>query len=94
MNVYTSSELASRTKAVCDAARTQGCAYISTNGKIDLMMVDLSDFETLNDAVRSFDEWTAMRTLRNIWSKTAARPLSDEEIEQEIAAARSEISAS
>lgn len=90
MNVYTSSELASKTKTICDAARTQGCAFISTNGKIDLMMVDLSEFETLNDAVHSYDEWMAVRALRDIWDRTADRPITDEEIEQEISSYRSE----
>lgn len=90
MNVYTSSELASKTKSICDAARKQGCAYISTNGKIDLMMVDLSDFDTLNDAVHSYDEWMAMRALRSLWDKTAGRPITEEEIEQEISSYRSE----
>ena len=61
-----------KTKAICDAARKQGCAYISTNGKIDLMMIDLSDFDTLNDAVHSYDEWMAMRTLHALWDKTSS----------------------
>lgn len=89
MNIH-QANLLQKTKAICDAARKQGCAYISTNGKIDLMMIDLSDFDTLNDAVHSYDEWMAMRTLRALWDKTEGRPISREDIEREISSHRSE----
>lgn len=88
MNVYTSSELASKTKAVCDAVRKQGCAFITNNGKVDVMMVDLSNFDTLNDAVRSYDEWMGLRTLESVWARTADTPLSEGDVEAEIAAVR------
>lgn len=54
------------------------------------MMIDLSDFDTLNDAVHSYDEWMAMRTLRALWDKTEGRPISGEDIEREISSHRSE----
>lgn len=53
-------------------------------------MIDLSDFDTLNDAVHSYDEWMAMRTLHALWDKTEGRPISEEDIEREISSHRSE----
>ena len=90
MNIFTSSELASKTKAVCDTARSQGCAVITTNGKADLAMIDLSRFETINDFVHEYDRWRAETSLRNIWAKTDGTDISEEDIAAEISAARAE----
>ncbi len=54
------------------------------------MMIDLSDFDALNDVVHSYDEWMAMRTLRALWDKTEGRPISREDVEREISLHRSE----
>lgn len=90
MNVFTSSELASKTKAVCDTAREQGCAVITTNGKADLAMIDLSHFETINDFIHEYDLWRTQTALRNIKAKTQNVDISLEEINAEIKAARAE----
>lgn len=58
MNVFTSTELASKTKAVCATVREDGCAFVTNNGKIDCMMIDLSMFDTINEAIHSYDQWS------------------------------------
>ncbi|MCI8366913.1 MAG: hypothetical protein HFJ66_04865 [Eggerthellaceae bacterium] len=88
MNVFTSSELASRTKAVCDTVREQGCAFVTNNGKVDCMMIDLSMFETLNDAVRSYDRWVAQYELERMWLRNSDLRISMGEIDDEIAEVR------
>ena len=90
MNVYTSSELASKTKAVCDAARSEGCAFITTNGKTDLMLVCIADFPTINEAVHSYDSWRAHNALRRMWAHTDGISLDDGNIQREIEAMRAE----
>ena len=90
MNVFTSTELASKTKAICQTVREQGCAFVTNNGKIDCMMVDLSMFDTLNDAVHSYDRWLAQHELENIWRNTADSTITTDDINAEIAAMRAE----
>ena len=88
MNMFTSSELATTTRKVCDAARTQGCALITTNGKADLAMIDLSGFESINDFVHVFDQWRASAALRRLRSQALGIDMSFEDIEAEIAQVR------
>lgn len=90
MNIFTSSELATKTKTVCDTARNRGCAVITTNGKADLAMIDLSRFETINDFIHEYDRWLADAALRSIWAKTTNSDISEEDIANEIAATRAE----
>lgn len=90
MNVFTSSELATKTKAVCDTARERGCAVMTTNGKADLAMIDLSRFETINEFVHEYDIWRAQTSLRRIWAQTRNGDITEEEINAEIQAARAE----
>ena len=91
MNMYTSSELATRTRKVCDAARTQGCAVITTNGKADLAMIDLSGFDTINDFVHAYDGWRMEAAMRRMQAQMASAGITDDDIESEIAAARAEL---
>lgn len=88
MNMFTSSELATTTRKVCDAARSQGCALITTNGKADLAMIDLSGFESINDFVHMFDQWRASAALRRLQSHASSVEMSLEDIEAEIAQVR------
>ena len=88
MNMFTSSELATTTRKVCDVARTQGCALITTNGKADLAMIDLSGFESINDFVHVFDQWRASAALRRLRSHAAGADATFQDIEAEIAQAR------
>ena len=90
MNMFTSSELATTTKKVCGEARRQGCALITTNGKADLALFDLSSFETINEFVHVYDRWRAESTLRRMRAHAAEIDMSFDEIEAEIAAARSD----
>ena len=90
MNVFTSTELSSKTKTVCETVRTQGCAFITNNGKIESMMVDLSAFDTLNEAIHSYDQWQMQRRLDEIWQHTAASAITLEDIDAEIATVRAE----
>lgn len=90
MNVFTSTELSSKTKAVCEAVRSQGCAFITNNGKIESMMVDLSAFDTLNEAVHSFDQWQMQRQLDALWQHNADSAITLDDIDAEIAAVRAE----
>ena len=88
--MFTSSELAARTKKVCDAARTQGCAFITTNGKADLAMIDLSAFDSINDFVHALDSWRAQAAVQRMRAHTAAEAetLTSADVEAEITAAR------
>lgn len=88
MNVFTATELASKTKTVCDVVQKTGCAFVTNNGKLDCMMVDISMFETLNDAVRSYDKWRMQHQLESIWRRNASSEISFEDIEAEIQAVR------
>lgn len=88
MNMFTSSELATTTKKVCDAARDQGCAFITTKGKADLAMIDLSAFASINEFVHVFDSWRMEAALRRVRAKAAEVEMSFEDIEAEIMATR------
>lgn len=88
MNIFTSSELASKTRAVCDNVKEQGCAFVTNNGKAEIMMIDLSDFASLNDAIHSYDQWVGQRTLEALWKETEGRSMTFEEIDEEIASVR------
>lgn len=88
MNVFTATELASKTKTVCDVVQQKGCAFVTNNGKLDYMMVDISMFDTLNDAVRSYDKWRMQHELERVWQHTASSDVSFEDIETEIQATR------
>ena len=88
MNMFTSSELATTTRKVCDAARDQGCAFITTNGKADLAMIDISCFESVNEFVHVLDRWRSEAALRRLRFQAAKSDVAFEEIEGEIAAAR------
>ncbi|WP_172136007.1 hypothetical protein [Adlercreutzia sp. ZJ473] len=90
MNVFTSAELASRTKAVYEAVRRDGCAFVANDGKVDCMMVDLSMFDTMNEAIRSYDQWVAQRELELMWKRNVASGVTLEDIDAEIAVVRSE----
>ena len=90
MNIFTSSELASRTKAVCDEARRQGCAIITTNGKADLAVISLDDYETVNDFVHAYDSWRIASSVKRMRSGSAGIALSMDEIDAEVRAARDE----
>ena len=88
MNMFTSSELATTTRKVCDSARTQGCAIITTNGKADLAMIDLSGFASINDFVHMLDRWRSESALQRLRAHAAESEMTFEEIEAEISAAR------
>ena len=88
MNMFTSSELATTTRKVCETARTQGCALITTNGKADLAMIDLSCFDSINDFVHAFDRWRSEAALKRLRSRASAIDMDFEEIELEIAETR------
>ena len=88
MNMFTSSELATTTRKVCDAARAQGCAIITTNGKADLAMIDLSVFESINDFVHQLDLWRSQSALQRLRSQASEIEMSFEDIEEEIAEVR------
>lgn len=90
MNMHTSSELATKTRAVCGTAREQGCAIIATNGKADLAMIDLSPFDTINEFIHVYDEWR-MKAARNRMHAQAERvPMTLDDIDAEIAVTRAE----
>ena len=88
MNMFTSSELATTTRKVCDVARNQGCALITTNGKADLAIINLSCFESINDFVHALDRWRSEAALKRLRSRAAESEMSFNEIEAEIADAR------
>ena len=88
MNMFTSSELATTTRKVCDTARAQGCALITTNGKADLAMIDLSCFDSINDFVHAFDRWRSEAALGRLRARAAENDMSFEDIEQEIVETR------
>ena len=88
MNMFTSSELATTTRRVCDAARNQGCAFITTNGKADLAMIDLSGFESINEFVHTFDQWRSQAALRRLRAQAERVAVDFEDIEEEIGLAR------
>ena len=90
MNIFTSSELASKTKAVCDEARRQGCAIITTNGKADLAVIHLGEYETINEFVHAYDSWRAMNSVRRMREGSVGESLTMDEIEAEIRVARDE----
>lgn len=90
MNVFTSTELASKTKTVCQSMRDNGCAFVTNNGKVDCMMIDLSMFDTLNEALHFYDQWVAQYRLERMWQRTANSTITFEDIESEIAAVRQE----
>lgn len=90
MNIYTSSELATKTRKVCDDVKRQGCAFVTNNGKAEIMMIDLSGFESLNDAVHSYDQWIGQRALEALWKETGSRSMSLSEIDEEISAVRAQ----
>ena len=90
MNIFTSSELASRTKAVCDEARRQGCAIITTNGKADLAVIHLGEYETINEFVHAYDSWRMSSSVKRMRGQSAGESLSMDEIDAEIRAARDE----
>lgn len=79
-----------KTKTVCRTVKEDGCAFITNNGKIDCMMIDLSMFDTINDAVHSYDQWVAQRDLERMWRRNADSAITLEDIDEEIAAARAE----
>ncbi len=89
MNMFTSSELATTTRKVCETVRNQGCAFITTNGKADLAMIDLSAFDSINDFVHEFDRWRSEAALRRLRSQASRTEISFEDIETEIKAVRS-----
>lgn len=88
MNVFTATELTSKTKAVCDMVQQEGCAFVTNNGKIEYMMVDISMFATLNGAVRSYERWRMQQQLESLWAHTAESDITFDDIEAEIAAVR------
>ena len=88
MNMFTTSELATTTRKVCDAARSQGCALITTNGKADLAIIDLSGFDSINDFVHALDSWRAQAALRRMRAQADKVNMTSEEIEAEIAKVR------
>lgn len=48
---------------MCATVREDGCAFVTNNGKIDCMMIDLSMFDTINEAIHSYDQWVAQHEL-------------------------------
>ena len=88
MNMFTSSELATTTRKVCDAARSQGCAVITTNGKADLAMIDLSGFDSINDFVHALDKWRSEAALSRLRAQAEQVAMSFEGIEAEVNSAR------
>lgn len=90
MNVFTSTELASKTKTVCATVREDGCAFVTNNGKIDCMMIDLSTFDTINEAIHSYDQWVAQHELERMWQRNAESAITLDDIDAEIAAVRAE----
>lgn len=90
MNVFTSTELASQTKTVCATVRETGCAFVTNNGKIDCMMIDLSTFTTINEAIHAYDSWVAQHDLERMWQRNANSTITLEDIDNEIAAVRAE----
>ncbi|MEI3377149.1 MAG: hypothetical protein V8R08_04855 [Coriobacteriales bacterium] len=88
MNIYTSSELATKTRAVCDDVKQQGCAFVTNNGKAEIMMIDLSGFDSLNDAVHSYDQWVGQRALEALWRQSDSQPMTLAEIDEEISSVR------
>ena len=86
--MFTSSELATTTRKVCDAARRQGCAFITTNGKADLAMIDLSAFDSINEFVHLFDKWRSQAALERLREQADRNSMTFEEIEAEITSVR------
>lgn len=88
MNVYTSTELASKTKTICKTVKTEGCAFITNNGKIDCMMINLQDFSSINEAVHFYDQLHAARQLNTLWQHTQNSEITTSDIDEEIAQVR------
>ena len=90
MNMFTSSELATTTRKVCNEARKQGCAFITTNGKADLAIIDLSSFGTINEFIHTYDKWRSEAALQRMRAQASERDMTFDDIEAEIASARAE----
>ncbi len=90
MNFYTVRDLRTTPKAIWENLTDDGEVVITNNGKPTAIMIDISDgnFEETLKAVRQAKAMIAFNMMRK---KSADRGfMSDEEIEAEINAARSE----
>ncbi len=90
MNFYTVRDLRTTPKAIWENLTDDGEVVITNNGKPTAIMIDISDgnFEETLKAVRQAKAMIAFNMMRK---KAADRGfMSDEEIEAEINAARSE----
>jgi hypothetical protein len=86
-------ELTASPKAAWEKLAREGEIAITNNGKPAAVMLHVGDGD-FDETVRILRQTRSMRLLNNIWEEAAERgPLSDEEIEAEIQAARAEIKA-
>jgi hypothetical protein len=93
MDFLTVRELASSSKEVWKRLKKEEELVITNNGVPQAIMVNI-DGAGFEETFRSIRQAKAMRLLNSIWDEAAERgPLSDEEIEAEIVAARTTIAA-
>ena len=84
-------ELTSSSREVWEKLYRDGEIAITNNGKPTAIMLSVAD-TGFEETLRVILQAKSMRLLNSIWAEADARgPLSDEEIEAEIQAARAEI---
>ncbi len=90
MNFYSIRDLRTNTKDICENIRVNGEAIITNNGKPSVLMLNISEdnFELMLRAIRQAKAMIAFNSMRA--AAAANGYMTDEEIEEEIAAARKE----
>ncbi len=90
MNFYSIRDLRTETKSICESVRSNGEAIITNNGKPTVLMLDISEdnFEVVIRAIRQAKAMIAFNSMRAVAAENGY--MSDEEIENEIAASRIE----
>ena len=90
MDFYSIRELRSATKEICDNLKTNGEAIVTNNGKPAVLMLDISgdNYDIVIRAVRQARAMIAFNEMRTVAGRHGY--MTDDEIEAEIAAARSE----
>lgn len=90
MKFYTIRELRSNTKEICNYLKENGEAIVTNNGKPAMLMLEISEdnFDVVLRSVRQAKAMIAINEMRSADEKRGY--MTDDEIEAEIAAARSE----
>ncbi|MDR1807483.1 MAG: type II toxin-antitoxin system prevent-host-death family antitoxin [Propionibacteriaceae bacterium] len=91
MEFFTARDLKTRPGAIWEAMAAGGEAVLTNNGRPAAVMVGLDDTIGLDETLRSFRRARALTNLEALRRQAAARgPVTQDEIDAEIAAARAD----